>query len=171
VNGFIAINANFRSKPKDDNKEKERINNGRQSNEGFDEFNRQVNMMQQNPNEYADFNIPWSLNFSYALNLSRQIKPDYSGYTIQVTQSLNFGGDFNLSEKWKLQAQGNYDFVTSQIQYLTTSISRDMHCWQMSINITPVGIFRSFNITISPKSSILRDLRINRSRFFYNSPQ
>jgi LPS-assembly protein len=130
-----------------------------------------VDMIRQNPAEYADFNIPWSLNVSYALNLSRQIKPDYSGFTTQLTQSLNFNGDFNLTEKWKLQGQGSFDFVTKRIQYLTASISRDLHCWQMAINITPVGLFRSFTITISPKSSILRDLRINRSRFFYNLPQ
>jgi hypothetical protein len=84
---------------------------------------------------------------------------------------LNFNGDFNLTEKWKIQGQGNFDFVTKRIQYFTASVSRDLHCWQMSINVTPVGIFRSFNISISPKSSVLRDLRINRSRFFYNLPQ
>jgi hypothetical protein len=171
VNGFIAVNANFRSKPKDETKQKEKETYLRERSQSFDEFNRQVDMIQQNPAEYADFNIPWSVNFSYALNLSRQIKPDYSGFTTLVTQSLNFGGDFNLTEKWKMQAQGSYDFVTKQVQYLTASVSRDLHCWQMSINITPVGLFRSFNITISPKSSVLRDLRINRSRFFYNLPQ
>jgi hypothetical protein len=171
VNGFIAVNANFKSKPKDDKKQKEQEEYLRARSESVDEFNRQVNMIQQNPAEYADFNIPWSLNISYALNLSRQLKPDYSGFITNVTQSLNFNGDFNLTEKWKFQAQGTFDMVTKQIQYLTTSISRDLHCWQMSINVTPVGIFRSFNISISPKSSILRDLRINRSRFFYNLPQ
>ena len=171
VNGFIAVNANFKSKPKDEKKQKEKEKNIRENSGNADEFNNQLNAIQQNPAEYADFNIPWSLNLSYALNLSRQIKPDYSGFTTLVTQSLNFNGDFNLTEKWKFQAQGSYDFVTNRIQYLTTSVSRDLHCWQMSINVTPVGIFRSFNISISPKSSILRDLRINRSRFFYNLPQ
>ena len=171
VNGFIAVNANFQSKPKDEKKEKERQDFIKDRSQSFDEFNRQVDMVQQNPSEYADFNIPWSLNFSYALNLSRQVKPDYSGFTTLVTQSLNFSGDFNLTDKWKIQGQGNYDFVTKQIQYFTASVSRDLHCWQMSINVTPIGIFRSFNITISPKSSVLRDLRINRSRFFYNLPQ
>ena len=171
VSGFLALNANFRSKPKDEKKEKEIQDYTRERSSGYDEFNREVNMIRQNPSEYADFNIPWSLNFSYALNLSRQIKPDYTGFTTLVTQSLNFSGDFNLTEKWKIQGQGSYDFVTRQIQYLTASVSRDLHCWQMSINVTPLGIFRSFNITISPKSSMLRDLRINRSRFFYNLPQ
>ena len=171
VSGFIAVNANFKSKPKDEKKDKENQQFVKEKSQSFDEFNRQVDMIRQNPAEYADFNIPWSLNVSYALNLSRQIKPDYTGFTTQLTQSLNFNGDFNLTEKWKLQGQGSFDFVTKKIQYLTASVSRDLHCWQMAINITPVGLFRSFTITISPKSSILRDLRINRSRFFYNLPQ
>jgi hypothetical protein len=47
-------------------------------------------------------------------------------------------------------------------------ISREMHCWQLSINVTPIGLYRSFNIMFSPKSGILRDLKINRSRTFTN---
>jgi hypothetical protein len=54
------------------------------------------------------------------------------------------------------------------MQSLTMSISRDMHCWQMSINVTPVGYTHFFNFTISPKSGILQDLKINRTKYFYN---
>jgi LPS-assembly protein len=46
-------------------------------------------------------------------------------------------------------------------------ITREMHCWQLAINVTPIGFTRSFNISISPKAGILRDLKINRTRFFY----
>ncbi|MBD0331738.1 MAG: hypothetical protein ICV66_03710 [Chitinophagaceae bacterium] len=48
------------------------------------------------------------------------------------------------------------------------SISREMHCWQMSISVTPIGLAHYFSITINPKSAILQDLRINRTRVFYN---
>jgi LPS-assembly protein len=48
------------------------------------------------------------------------------------------------------------------------SINRDLHCWQLSASITPIGQFRMFNITISPKSSLLQDLKVNRTRTFYN---
>jgi hypothetical protein len=36
----------------------------------------------------------------------------------------------------------------------------------MAINVTPVGLYRTFSITISPKASVLQDLRINRNRSF-----
>jgi LPS-assembly protein len=41
-----------------------------------------------------------------------------------------------------------------------------MHCWQMSIGVTPVGYQRYFNISISPKSSLLQNLKVNRTRIF-----
>jgi LPS-assembly protein len=125
-------------------------------------------VVRQNPAEFADFNIPWSLNLSYSLNLSRQIKSDYSGYDTRLSQSVSFNGDFNLTPKWKVGTNGVFDIDTKKLQYLTAFVSREMHCWQLSINLTPVGPFRSFNITINPKSGILRDLKINRSRYFYN---
>ena len=132
---------------------------------------REMGVIQRNPDEFADFNIPWSINLSYSLQLNRQLKLDYSGFETKLTQSVNFNGDFNLTEKWKVQASGNFDIQTMKIQYLTTSISRDLHCWQLSINVTPIGYYRSFSVSISPKSGMLRDLRINRSRSFYTYPQ
>ena len=62
---------------------------------------------------------------------------------------------------------GYYDITTHSIQSLTMFLSREMHCWMLSINVTPVGLYRSFNITINPRSGLLRDLRVNRSRYFY----
>jgi hypothetical protein len=41
-----------------------------------------------------------------------------------------------------------------------------MHCWQLSINVIPVGFTRSFNFSISPKAALLQDLKINRTRYF-----
>lgn len=173
TSGFVSVSTQFKSKPKDEKKEKEKQESerNRRNNADFDEQSRELNAIQRNPGEFADFNIPWSLNLSYSLNLSRQLKLDYSGFETMVTQSVNFNGDFNLTEKWKVQANGTFDIQTKTLQYLTTSISRDLHCWQLAINVTPVGIYRSFSISINPKSGLLRDLRINRSKFFYNLPQ
>ncbi len=171
VSGFISLNTQFRSKPKDEKKEKDKQQYLKDRSAVNDDASREMNMVRNNPAEYADFNVPWSINLSYALNLSRQLKPDYSGFTTVLTQSLNFNGDFNLTEKWKIIGQGTFDIQTKTLQYFTASVSRDLHCWQMSINITPVGIYRSFSVSINPKSSLLRDLRINRSRFFYNPPR
>jgi LPS-assembly protein len=72
------------------------------------------------------------------------------------------------AEKWKIGLNGYYDVKNGNMQSLTASISRDLHCWQMSINVTPVGYTHFFSITINPKAGILQDLKINRTKYFYN---
>lgn len=166
TSGNIAISTSFRSKPKDEKKAEDVVDQG-QPPLTMEEQMSQLEYARANPAEFADFNVPWSLNISYSLNFYRRFKPDYSGFETEINSNANIGGDFNLTPRWKMGVNSYYDFKTSKIQMLTMFISREMHCWQMSINVTPVGLYRSFNITISPKSGILRDLRINRTRSFY----
>lgn len=132
-----------------------------------DQYNTELAYIRNNPGEYADFNIPWSLNFSYALTFSKLYILN-QGFTTSFSQNVNFGGTLNITPKWQTAVNGYYNITLGQLNQLSASISREMHCWQMSISLSPVGIYRSFSISISPKSALLRDLRINRTRSFYN---
>ncbi len=168
TNGSLAISTRFQSKKKEEDKSATA-----EEGEDFRDFmtleeeQAQLDYIRNNPAEFADFNVPWSLDLSYSLNFARQPKPDYSGFETRVFSSLNLRGDFNISPKWKMGGSAFYDITTSSVQQVTMFISRELHCWQMSINVVPVGPYRSFNISINPKSAILRDLKVNRTRFFY----
>ncbi|MBL7734681.1 MAG: LPS-assembly protein LptD [Chitinophagaceae bacterium] len=172
TSGNIAISTSFKSKPKDDKKDAATSNdalNDVTTPMTMEEQMSQLEYVRNNPAEFADFNIPWSVNLSYSLSFFRQFKRDYSGFETTVNSNLSVNGDFNLTPKWKMGLNTYYDFKSSSIQMLTMFISREMHCWQLSINVTPVGYYRSFNITVNPKSGILRDLRINRTRSFFGN--
>jgi hypothetical protein len=131
-----------------------------------DEQQRQLQYAKSNPAEFTDFNIPWTLTVSYSFQFNRTIKPDYTGFQINTYSSLNFNGDFSITPKWKLGGTGYIDVAKGNIQQLSMFITREMHCWQLAINVTPIGLYKSFSITVNPKSGILRDLKINRSRTF-----
>lgn len=170
TNGNVAISTSFQSKPKDDKKAKEKddqFNNNNLPPMTPEEQMEQLNYTQLHAAEFADFNIPWSLNISYSFSFSRNFKSDYSGFETKTNSNLSLNGDFNLTPKWKMGMNTYYDFNSSAIQMFTMFISREMHCWQLSINVTPVGPVRTFNFTINPKSGILRDLKVNRTRYFY----
>ncbi|OYY11183.1 MAG: organic solvent tolerance protein OstA [Sphingobacteriia bacterium 24-36-13] len=167
TSGNVAISTSFRSKSKDGKEEKDK----EIPVDPFmtpDEQQRQLQFARANPAEFTDFNIPWNLSIAYSFNFTRVLAPDYSGFITQTFSTFNFNGDFSLTDKWKVGATGFYDITRGNLQQLSTFITREMHCWQLSINVTPIGLFRSFNITVNPKSGILRDLRINRSRTFSN---
>jgi hypothetical protein len=168
--GSISMSTSFQSKPKDEKKDKEKKEQmENQLNDPVLAADKQrlLDYMRQNPAEFVDFNIPWQISFSYSLYFTEEVKPDYSGFTKTVRSSANFSGSFSLTPKWNFSMNGYYDFDTKTLQTLTMAIAREMHCWQLSINVSPVGLYRYFNFTISPKSGLLQDLRINRTRSFY----
>ncbi|MEO9100470.1 MAG: putative LPS assembly protein LptD [Ginsengibacter sp.] len=139
--------------------------------EGYsqDQYNSDLAYIRNNPGEFADFNIPWSVNLSYSLTYSKLFVIG-KGFKGTFTQNLNFGGTINITPKWQMGVQGYYNVQLGQIVPLTITISRDLHCWQMGINVTPIGYNgnRYYSISLSPKSPILRDLKVNRTRSFQN---
>ncbi|QEC68992.1 LPS-assembly protein LptD [Panacibacter ginsenosidivorans] len=166
TNGSLAISTSLKSKSKDGKTDKERIPVDETLTP--DEQLQQLEYVRNNPSEFVDFDIPWNVSLSFSLSFYRTLSPNLKDYVTSISSNLSVNGDFSLTPKWKIGGNTYFDFKTAKIQQLSMFITREMHCWQLAINVTPVGLYRSFNITLNPKSGILRDLRINRSRFFYS---
>ena len=121
-----------------------------------------------NPELYVDFNIPWSFNVSYTFGLTK-LTPELS----QVVQALTLTGDLSLTSKWKVTINTGYDFQFNSPTLTTIGINRDLHCWEMAFNWTPYSgnNFRSGNYSfdLRARSSILQELKLSRRRSFYDS--
>ncbi len=117
--------------------------------------------LMDNPDAYVDFSIPWNLRFSYNANYSKK-----GHQPSKITQAMRFSGDISLSKKWKIDFSSGYDFQSKQITQSNLALRRDLHCWQMSLNWVPFGKFQSYSFSIGIKSSMLRDLKIDRTRSF-----
>ncbi len=164
--GSISMSTNFQSKPRDP--DKQAVQQGPTITDPtlLGDRERLQDYMQRNPAEFVDFNIPWTINLSFSLFFSEQFRNGES-FT-DVSSNISFNNSFSLTPKWNFSTNGYFDFKTKRMTMFTMSINRDLHCWQMSVNVTPIGEWRSFNISISPKSSVLQDLKVNRTRTFYN---
>lgn len=134
----------------------------------LDEYQQEAMYMSNNPGEFVDFSIPWTIDFSYSLRVSRSRSITRPGkFDQSISQDVTFNNSVNLTPKWKVGINGSYNITSKDIGMLSMYLSRDLHCWQMAINMAPVGKYRFFTITISPKSPMLRDIRVNRTRYFY----
>ena len=122
----------------------------------------EMDMINAHPGSYVDFNIPWSLNVSYTMNWSRP------AFTPTITQNVRFSGDLNVTPKWKVGFDSNYDLQKKEFGYTSLNVYRDLHCWEMQFNWIPFGVRQSYNVTISVKSSMLQDLRLTRKRDWYD---
>lgn len=125
----------------------------------------QLNAINRDPNAFVDFNIPWNFAFQYSFNYSNNLGVS------QITNTLNFNGDFNLTPKWKFTFNAGYDFKNGGLTPMNIAIYRDLHCWDMSINWIPYGAYKSYTVTIKVKSSILQDLKLSKRQGFYNTYQ
>ena len=120
------------------------------------------NMIQDNPGDYVDFNIPWNVGLNYSYDLS---KPSLEK---TINQTFNVNGNVRLTEKWKIGFRSGYDFDTKKISYSSFDVYRDLHCWEMRFNWVPFGFRQSFNLSINVKSSVLQDLKLNKRKSFYD---
>jgi hypothetical protein len=169
TNANISLSTSFQSKPKDPAKEKKRqeaINQNLNDPMLQQDQHRLLEYMRQNPAEFVDFNTQWSLSLSSYLSYVNMFDRNTLRNKGQVSSAVNLNGSFNLTPKWNLSASTAYDFNTMKMQTLSVAIARDLHCWQMALNVSPIGLYRFFNFTISPKAGILQDLKINRTRSF-----
>jgi lipopolysaccharide assembly outer membrane protein LptD (OstA) len=122
-------------------------------------------MINNYPQFYVDFNIPWSLALNYNLNYNRP-NPNMTG---EFSQSITFNGDLKLTENWKIAFGSGYDFKTKELSVTKIDLFRDLHCWEFSFGWIPTGFRRSFDFTIRVKSSTLQDLKLNRRNFWFNN--
>ena len=146
----IAVGVNLQSKqakPKTDSKTGNK--------EELDEINR-------NRYQYVDFNIPWTLNVSYNFIYN---KP---AFTENIQQTLSFNGDINVTENWKVGMNSGFDLKQMKFTYTSMNIYRNLHCWEIRLNMVPFGFRKSYSLDINVKSSILQDLKLSRKRDWFD---
>lgn len=132
-----------------------------QQNNRLSEQDRQI--INSHPYAFVDFNVPWSLNLNYNLNMRR------SGYEKpELVQSVTFQGDVNLSPGWKIGYSSGYDLSSKELMISKIDLYRDLHCWEFTFSWIPNGFRKSFEFIIRAKPGSLQDLKINRRGFWFD---
>lgn len=109
---------------------------------------------------YLTFSIPWSLTLSYGITMAedrtKQINVRRMRYPFSFTQTLNASGYVRISDGWNISFNSGYDFEMHRISMTTMSLSRDLHCFEMSASIV-LKPYSSFNFTFRARASELAD--------------
>jgi hypothetical protein len=116
---------------------------------------------------YYNATVPWSFSFSANVGIAYgTFNPQKLEYNYKVTKSLSFNGNIQPTKNWRMTFNASYDFDLKKISYMTCNISRDLHCFQMSASIIPVGYRKSYSFSIAVNSSLLKDLKYQQSSSF-----
>lgn len=116
------------------------------------------------PDQYIDFDVPWQLNLSYQQNYTYQIEIDKK----ETIRQLLFEGGLNLTHNWKITFSSTYDFDKKELVGSATKlgIHRDLHCWQMSFDWSPLASKQTYEFAIGLKTPILQDLKYQHERTY-----
>ena len=115
---------------------------------------------------YVDFDMPWDFGFDYSLNYTGASRAYPNG---RVSQTIGVRGNVNITEKWKASMNTNFDIEAGEFSFTTFNLTRDLHCWAMSFNFVPFGFRKSYSFTISAKSSMLADLKLQKQQSHYDN--
>jgi hypothetical protein len=126
---------------------------------------RELNFIHANPQLFVDFTIPWTLNVQYNALYAFLGRGDN---TYKFTQNIRANGDISLSPKWKVGFDAPFDFQTKQFSSTSLNIYRDLHCWEMRMNLILAGTRPSYQFDINVKASILQDLKLSKRNSFYD---
>jgi hypothetical protein len=118
----------------------------------------------------SGFKVPWNLTFGYTIDARRvrQTMMLNEGFAIRdsiaITQSLVFNGGFEFFKRVKMTFNSGYDFVNKELTPTTLFFTVDLNCWEFNARVVPFGLRRSYNLSLFIKSSMLRDLKLERNR-------
>ncbi len=112
---------------------------------------------------YYDFSIPWNFGFNYSVSYAN------NGIKSTVTQTLGFQGSVTLTAKWGINFNGGFDIAKRKFTPMQVSLARDLHCWSMSFQWIPIGTMKSYQFHIGVKSSMLSDLKYDKSSSRYDN--
>ena len=114
---------------------------------------------------YVKTDFPWSISINYSLAYASGSTFDYEKmyYKMQFTNNLSLSGNIGLGQGWKVSASMSYDFTHMALTSCTFNVSRDLHCWNMTASINPIGPFKSYTFHIGVNASILSDLKYDKN--------
>ena len=119
------------------------------------------NIAETDEDGYMLFSMPWSLTFGYGITMRENTdinKFNYKKmrYPYKFTQTLNVSGNVRISDGWNITFASGYDFDNHDLSMTTASLSRDLHCFNMSASIV-LRPYTSYNFTFRCNAATLTD--------------
>ncbi len=112
---------------------------------------------------YAQFSIPWNISLNYNMRVMQgEFDKERMNFKKKFTADININGNLELTPKWSMNFSTGYNLERKEISHTNLRISRNLHCWNMSFNLVPVGAYKSYFFTISVNSSLLKDLKYEK---------
>ena len=124
-------------------------------------WNSDYNYFLLHPERVVSFDIPWKISLSHVYQINaNQSKTTLNPDNWLQVQTLMLNGDLSFTKRWKLVTAMNLDLKTTEVTNARFALTRDLHCWALAFNWTPIGGNKSFLFSIRSTSKLFTDAKL-----------
>ncbi len=114
-------------------------------------------------NGYLKNSVNWNVSFNYSLRYGYgEFDKERMEYKGRLTHNFGLSGSIQPTKNWNFTFNTDYNFEQKKFTNINCTLTRNLHCWNMSASFIPIGPYKSYNFTIRANSSMLRDLKYDQ---------
>jgi lipopolysaccharide assembly outer membrane protein LptD (OstA) len=113
------------------------------------------------PERFIDFEIPWKINLTHVFSMqanTNKLPANTKDFT--TIQTLSVNADASFTKRWKISGTSYYDVKTNKITNCNFTLTRNLHCWNLSFWVTPIGTNKSFLLRLISNATLLQDAKL-----------
>lgn len=106
---------------------------------------------------YIPIDVPWNLSLNSSFSYTPALTPDSKPYF-----SSAVSGNFSLqiAKTWRVSTSLTYDIFQQYLSIPGINISKDIHCWELSVVWYPT--LQGFSLRFGAKAPMLHDLELRK---------
>ncbi|MGI6574169.1 MAG: putative LPS assembly protein LptD [Fermentimonas sp.] len=114
-------------------------------------------------NGYLKNNFNWNVSFNYSLRYAYgDFDKERMEYKGRLTHNFGLSGSIQPTKNWNFTFNTDYNFDQKKFTNINCTLTRNLHCWNMSASFIPIGPYKSYNFSIRANSSMLQDLKYDQ---------
>ena len=124
-------------------------------------YNSDIQYYSMFPERFLDFTIPWKMNFTHIFTVQTNTnKTIINSTNFSTIQTLSINGDISFTKRWKVSGTAYFDIKTNKITNCNFTLTRNLHCWNLSFWVTPIGTNKSFLLRLFSNATLLQDAKL-----------
>ena len=117
------------------------------------------------PTQLILFDIPWKISVEHIFSLASNFnQATFVSKNYLPTNTLRLSGDLSFTENWKVASNLLLDLESGKITNFNINMFRNIHCWNVSFNWTPIGTNKNFVISLRGTAAALQNVNLNIRR-------
>ncbi len=128
-------------------------------------WNSDIQYFMLHPEQILDFEIPWKVNISHILSISQNIgRSSIKDEKFSFVNTFSLNGDINITKRWKVSNTSLFDIKAGKMVNSRFSLTRNLHCWTLNFDTTPIGSNKFFVLRLSANGQMLQSAKVQLTK-------